>query len=245
MQLIEHHLGGFAFLPGSAPYSSGVVALPGFEILRVTLQHPLPYREGLLRIDRHLAVEGRPAQALCGVELRSPAPWSMDGFGSFNQGYRAELDARGILIGTVNPVARTNVAPAYAPPTEPVLYAFSYTVPSRLSERTFVSAGSGELSDDGIIAEGDSSPQGLRIKADFVMAVMAARIAGLGVTPAEVTALQIYTIHSPLDYLQDLLLAPFGAAAIHTFHWYYSRPPVLGLEFEADLRGVRRELRLF
>ena len=63
--------------------------------------------------------------------------------------------------------------------------------------------------------------------------------------PAEVTALQIYTIHSPLDYLQDLLLTPFGAAAIHAFHWYYSRPPVLGLEFEADLRGVRRELRLF
>jgi len=169
----------------------------------------------------------------------------MDGFGTFNQGYRAELSARGILLGTVNPVARTNVAPAYAPPTEPVLYAFSYTVSSSLNERTFVSAGSGELSDDGIIAEGDSSPQGLRIKADFVMAVMAARIAGLGVTPAEVTALQIYTIHSPLDYLQDLLLAPFGSAAIHAFHWYYSRPPVLGLEFEADLRGVRRELRLF
>ena len=245
MQLIEHHPGGFAFLPGSAPYSSGAVALPGFEILRVTLQRPLPYREGLRLIDRHLAAEGRPAQALCGVELRSPAPWSMDGFGAFNQGYCAELNARGILLGTVNPVARTNVAPAYAPPTEPSLYAFSYTVPSSLSDRTFVAAGSGELNDTGIIAEGNSSPQGLRIKAEFVMMVMATRIAGLGVNPAEVTALQIYSIHSPLDYLQDLLLAPLGAAAIHAFQWYYSRPPVLGLEFEADLRGVHRELRLF
>lgn len=246
MQLIEHTAGGFAFLPGGPPYSAGSVALPGFEVVRATLQRPLPLGAGFALIDRHLAGEGRPAQALCAVELRSPKPWSMDGFGEFNAGYRAELAARAILLGEVNPVARTNVAPAHQPPAEPSLYAFSYTVPSPLAGRTFVASGAGELRDDGtIVAEGEATPEALRAKAAFVIEVMAARVAGLGCAVGDVTAMSVYCVHSPLDYLVDTLLAPLGPAAAHAFHWCYSRPPVVGLDFEADLRGVRHELRVF
>jgi hypothetical protein len=246
MQLIENRAGGFAFLPSGPPYSAGSVALPGFEVVRATLQHPLPLAEGFALIDRHLAAEGRPAQALCAVELRSPEPWSMDGFGEFNTLYRGELGARGILLGEVNPVARTNVAPAHQPPAAPSLYAFAYTVPSSLAGRTFVAAGSGELRGDGtIVAEGETSPEALRAKAAFVMEVMSARLAGLGCTVDDVTAMSVYCVLSPLDYMVDTLLAPLGPAAAHAFHWCYSRPPVVGLDFEADLRGVRRELRLY
>jgi hypothetical protein len=38
MHLVNHPSGEFAFLPGGPPYSAGVVALPGFEIVRATLQ---------------------------------------------------------------------------------------------------------------------------------------------------------------------------------------------------------------
>ena len=35
-----------------------------------------------------------------------------------------------------------------------------------------------------------------------------------------------------------------GAAAIHGVHWYPSRPPIRGLDYEMDMRGVARELAL-
>lgn len=245
MQLIENPAGGFAFVPGGYPYSAGSVALPGFEVVRATLHRPLPLRDGFAAIDRQLAAEGRPAQALCAIELRSPEPWSLDGFGAFNVGYRAELEARGVILGDVNPVSRTNVAPAHAPPAEPSLYAFSYTVPSDLAARTFVVSGAGEMDERGILDEGDTSPEAMRRKAAFVMAMVAGRLAGLGCATGDVTAVSVYTIHSPLGFIADTLLAPLGPAAAHAFHWCYSRPPVLGLEFEADLRGVRKELRLY
>ena len=44
---------------------------------------------------------------------------------------------------------------------------------------------------------------------------------------------------------RSILLSPLGAAAVHAFHWYYSRPPIVGLEFEVDMRGVRQELRIW
>ena len=244
MGLVEHAVGGYAFLPGSAPYSSGVVALPGFELVRATLQRPLPYRAGFALIDRHLAALGRPAQALCAIELRSPRPWSMAGFDAFNAEYRPLLEARGMLCDGVNPIARTNVAPMHAPPEEPSLHAFSYSVPASVAPRTFVNAGSGELDGEQIIAEGDASPAGRRTKAAFEMGVMAQRLAGLGCQVDDITALQVYCAHAPLDYLVDTVLAPLGVAANHAFHWCYSLPPVIGLEFEADMRGIRHELRL-
>ena len=43
-------------------------------------------------------------------------------------------------------------------------------------------------------------------------------------------------------FLADTVLAPAGAAAIHGVRWFPSRPPVIGLEYEMDLRGVAREL---
>jgi len=67
MHLVNHPSDGFAFLPGGLPFSAGVVALPGFEIVRATLQRPLPYRSGFALIDRYLTTVGRPATALCAI----------------------------------------------------------------------------------------------------------------------------------------------------------------------------------
>ena len=57
------------------------------------------------------------------------------------------------------------------------------------------------------------------------------------------TAIDVYTAHPIHGFLVDDLLRPAGPAAIHGVHWYPSRPPIQGLEFELDMRGVARELR--
>ena len=55
MRLVDNPKGNYRFLTGIAPYSSGVVAMPGYEIVYTVLQQPLPYRQGFDLIDPHLA----------------------------------------------------------------------------------------------------------------------------------------------------------------------------------------------
>ena len=129
MPLTDHPAGNYRFLPGIAPYSCGVASAPGYEIAHVTLHRPAPYLRGFDLIERHLAAEGRPRASLCGVELRSPRPYTFEGFAEFNAGYARVLEGWGLFVDGVNPVARTNVAPEVDPPSEPVLYGFSYARP--------------------------------------------------------------------------------------------------------------------
>ena len=250
MPLTNHPAGGYRFLPGIAPYSCGVVSSPGYEIVHATFQNPVAYRAGFARIAQHLTNSGRPKAALCGIELRSPRPYSFAGFAEFNAEYAAILESWGVFENGINPVPRTNVAPAVAPPTEPVLYGFSYTQPAdEALAPTFVVAGGGELpegalSRDAIIALGDTPPAGLATKARFVMDLMANRLRGLEADWPMVTAVDVYTVH-PIDrLLPEVVLGPIGAAAIHGVHWHYSRPPIEDIEYEMDLRGVRTEIRL-
>ncbi len=241
--------GGYRFLPGITAFSSGTVAMPGYEIVHVTLGAPVPWRDGFARIDRHLRDHGRPRTALCGIELRSPAPFTFDGFAEFNEGYRALLAEWGILVGADNPIPRTNVAPVAAAPATPSLYAFAYTLPGATPAPTFIVAGAGEVRDrargsEGIVRHGDTSPDGMREKARFVMGIMQDRLRALGAEWSRVTAIGVYTAESIHGFLLEDILRPAGPAAIHGVRWFPSRPPIRGLEFEMDLRGVARELVL-
>jgi hypothetical protein len=154
-----------------------------------------------------------------------------------------------ILLGDANPIPRTNVAPVAAGPAEPSLYAFAYTVTGATPAPTFIVAGAGEMRErgrgaDGIVRLGDTSPEGMQEKARFVMGVMQERLRALDADWSRVTAINVYTaqpIHALL--LEDILRAA-GAAAIHGIRWFPSRPPIQGLEFEMDVRGVARELML-
>src|SRR5215475_13918602 len=103
--------GNYRFLPGIAPFSSGAAATSDCQVVHATLRAPIPWRDGFALIDRHLRAEGRPRAALCAIELRSPAPFSFDGFDTFNAGYRALLTEWKLLVDGENPIARTNVAP--------------------------------------------------------------------------------------------------------------------------------------
>src|SRR5437868_10345669 len=128
--LLPNPRGGYSFLKGLSPYSGGVVAARGFTIEHVRLSRLLPWKSGFERIDAHLRAAGRSRQALCAVALRSPKPFSFAGFNDFNAGYAKLLQSWDILVDGINPVARTNVAPAVDPPAEPSLYSFAFTLPA-------------------------------------------------------------------------------------------------------------------
>jgi hypothetical protein len=219
-------------------------------MVHATLQAPVPWRQGFAGMECHLRDLGRPRTALGAIELRIPSPLTFGGFAGFNREYRALLGEWGLLVDGRNPIARTNVAPVVGPPAEPSLHAFSYTVASPSpGGPTFVAAGSGELragqaSRAGVVRPDETSPDAMREKAAYVMGVMQARLTGLGGTWADVTAVGVYTVHPLEAFLATEILAPMGPAAIHGVHWYLSHPPIAGLAFEMDLRGVRRELRV-
>lgn len=250
MPLIDHPAGNYRFLPGIAPYSCGAVAAEGFEIVHVACDPWRPYREGMEFIRGFLQAENRPVAALCGVELRSPKPFSFEGFAEFNRGYADILKDWGVFVDGVNPVARTNIAPELDPPAEPVLYGFSFTRPTAHSgPRTFVVAGAGELPEgvlkrDGIIALGDTSPAGMKRKAEFVVGLMTSRLAGLGVDPSATSAIDVYSVHDVNPLIADPVLKHLPGGRRHGIVWHYSRPPIVEIEFEMDVRGVRTELRL-
>ena len=75
----------FSYVPGIDPYSGGVIAAPGAEIVHVTLVEALPWRLGFERIEQITSAEGVERTALCAVELRCPQPHSFDGFIGFNR----------------------------------------------------------------------------------------------------------------------------------------------------------------
>src|SRR5215472_2794932 len=133
---------GYRFLPGVFQYSGGVAALPGHAIQRVRLRTLLPLKQGFERIERLITQAGRPLTAFCACELRSPAPFTEQGFRAFNEVYVVTLQKWGLFDGNVNPVARSNVCPQIDPPPEPSFHAFSFTVAAKNSSSSFVMAGS-------------------------------------------------------------------------------------------------------
>lgn len=245
--LIENSRGGYSFLRGISPYSAGAVARAGFEIEHARLHPPLPLGEGFRAVERRLQALGRPRQALCGMELRSPRPFTFQGFSEFNAGYVKVLRGWDLFVEGMNPVARTNVAPEVGPPAEPLLYGFSYTVPAQGAPVTFVVAGAGELPEGSleprdVVRRGDSSPGALREKARFVMDLMHGRLRGLGVEWAQVSATSVYTVHDIHPFLSAEILGRMGPARLHGLVWHYARPPIESIEYEMDLRGCRREM---
>jgi hypothetical protein len=244
--------GGYRFITHAFQYSGGVAAEPGFRIERARFARPVPLAAGFDAIEAHLNRLGRPPTAFCACELRSPAQFTEAGFVAFNRHYVQRLETWGIFRDDVNPVARSNVCPEIDPPAASVLYAFSYTVPSdgdaaqTDAARGFVCAGSGEARDGGasyaerIVKLGDQSAEGMREKARFVHGEMERRMAALGFGWADVTATQVYTVYDIHSFLADEIVWRGAAAAGLT--WHYARPPVQGLDYEMDVRGVPREL---
>ena len=247
--LVRYPKGNYSFLRGIAPYSAGARADAGYEVVHVRLLRPVPLNDGFTLVKQHLAANGRPVHALCGMELRSPRPFTFQGFNDFNGTYIQVLKDWTIIADDVNPIARTNIAPETDAPKVPSLYGFSYTVHSNGSRRSFVVAGAGELPEGSlnpkdVVRGGDTSPAGLREKVQFVMGLMSGRLKGLEVGWDAVTTANMYTVHPVCSLLADEIIRPMGASATHGVTWHYSRPPIVTIEYEMDLHGVGREIVL-
>jgi hypothetical protein len=240
--------GGYRYLKAGFQFSSGIAAESGFEIERVRFARPLPLGAGLAAVEAHLAALGRPSTAFAACELRSAEPFTEQGFEDFNREYVKTLARWGIYRDEMNPVARTNVCPQHDKPREPVLYAFSYTVPSSSRRGSFIVAGGAEVrgGPDGYAARtvryGDASPEALAEKVRFVVDLMEARLKALGFSWADAISTQAYTVHD-IGALVGPLIAARGVMP-GGLSWHLARPPVVGLEYEMDVRGAAREIVL-
>ena len=159
---------GFRFVEGVFQYSAGVAALAGFRMERARFANPIPLHEGFARIEAHLAAIGLPPTAFAACELRSPEPFTEEGFVTFNRAYFGVLEQWGVIVGGLNPVARSNVCPEHDKPDCPSFHAFSYAVPAAGAAPSFVIAGSGESTEgkgnyrDRTVAYRDLSTAGMR-----------------------------------------------------------------------------------
>jgi len=252
IQALTQHFtpGGYRYIPAVFQYSGGVAAEPGFALVRMRFERPLALADAFNAVEAHLAAVGRPVAAFAHCELRSPAPFSEEGFVRFNRAYVERLQAWGIFPGgnsQNNPVARTNVCPVYGPPSEPSMFAFAYTVPEGRSLRGgFMVAGSGEAREaagqpyrDRIIALHDASVEGMRAKVECVIEAMRLRLFALGLDWTVPHTTQVYTVlnigHLVGECLARDRIVDSGAV------WHYARPPVEGLDFEMDVNGAASE----
>ena len=241
--------GGYRCIKAVFQYSGGIAAEPGFEIERARFMQPLAMADAFAAVEAHLKAIGRPTTAFAQCELRSPEPFTDQGFLDFNRHYVQTLERWGIYKDGLNPVARTNVCPMYDKPPTPSMYAFSYTVPAQHAKRgSFVLAGGGEARDgagpfgERTVRLHDTSPEGLREKVTFVIAEMERRLKALGFGWQDAVTTQAYTVQD-IGHLVGAELARRGAMA-GGLVWTYARPPVIGLDFEMDVRGAARELVL-
>jgi hypothetical protein len=240
--------GGYRFLPAVFQFSGGVAAEPGHAIERVELRQSLVLADGLDVVHDHLVSIGRPLQALCSFELRSPGQFSDTAFDAFNRRYVETLDKWGLMDGDVNPVARTNVCPVDLAPPAPSIHAFAYTVPAPEAAKPhdFVTAGGAEAPEDGdgyhdkIISRGDTSIEGLRAKLEYVRDEQLVRLRSLGFTWADVNHVSAYSRHDvgPLLYA-ELLTQGVGVRGL-TVH--QASPPVADCDFEMDAHFVTSQV---
>jgi hypothetical protein len=220
--------------------------MEGYEVVHAIF-NPVPSLAAAFDfIEKHLQAAGRPIHALCGMELRIPKALSIEDFNTFNQPYIDKLKAWDLHVDGLNPVARTNVAIKVDPVAEASVYGFCYTVPAEGAADTFVIAGAGELNEGGLAqdqieARGDVSASGLTKKADRVLAIMSERLAAMGLGWDAATQANIYSVHDIHPLMETTILPKLGAAARHGVRWHYAAPPVLEIEYEMDVRGVRRE----
>ena len=204
---------------------------------------PVALAQGFQIIERHLTDAGRPTTAFCACELRSPAPFDDQGFIDFNRLYVGTLERWGIFKDDENPVARSNVCPEIEKPDEPSFHAFSYTVPNTdTTGPTFVIAGSGEANEgagsysERTVCLGDTPASGMRRKALHVRALW---------THACQLWASVGRFHSHTGLHRLRPLPVFGGrdrnpGRGHIRLTWFTRPPLDTLDYEMDVRGVRR-----
>lgn len=231
--LLQFPAGSYRFIVAAGrPFSSGVVAETGFDLVHAVFARPVPLHEGLEGARRHVAASGRPAAALAAFELRIPEPLSREAFDAFNAPYVERMAALGLKSGTEYVTARTNVAPTVVGISEPSLHAFTYTVPrGARSGPGFRLSGATETTREGSAA----------VRLGSIVEELERRMAELRVSWGDATAVSLYGAASaPMAEVADA----FGRAALKGLTWFPARPPIHDFEFEIDAQGVGADVVL-
>jgi hypothetical protein len=74
----------------------------------------------------------------------------------------------------------------------------------------------------------------------FVVDLMENRLKALGFSWSDALTTQAYTVHDVGPFVGAELAA--RGAMPGGLSWHFARPPVVGLEFEMDVRGAAREI---
>jgi len=224
--------GGFRFLATDGPFSAGVAAQPGFEIVRLIAPRYTPLADGFRLVERTLRAAGRPPAALCAMELRVPKPLTRAGFDEFNRGYVAQHERWGLRVDGHMAAARTNVAPEIDPPAEPSLHAFCYTIESHAPRSTFVISG---------VPEPPGTEGGLPAFWNAIVQTIEGNMTALDVAWADATEAQIYGTRADHQVFGESGLRSFGELVRPGLRWFFSRPPIDDLNLEIDVRGLASE----
>lgn len=228
--LVHNRSGNYRFIAADGlPFSGGVVADDGYDLVRVRFEHAIPLEAGLAVTARQVSAAGRTVHAIAGLELRIPEPLTNADFDTFNRGYVSSLRGLGLEVDGLLPAARTNVAPISSGVTEPC--AMSYTMPGRRGRRAFVLSGVPEA------APGDPAAM-----LDSIMSALSARLEEVGASWEDATDIQLYGVDDFQGLVVDRVLKLTGRAAVHGIHWFPSRPPIQGLRLEIDVRSAGVEL---
>ena len=106
IETVEAADSGYRFMPGVSQYSCGVGALQGFALQRVRFSRVVPLKQGFAKVAEIIKQAGRPLTSLAACELRSPAPFTEDGFKAFNEIYIKTLIEWGVMKDGIIPCAQ-------------------------------------------------------------------------------------------------------------------------------------------
>jgi hypothetical protein len=210
-----------------------VVADEGFDLVHARFARPIPLAAGLAAAARQVAAAGRTVHAISGFELRIPEPLTEAEFARFNAVYVEQLKGLGLAIDGLMLAARTNVAAVVGGVSEPSVYAVSYTVPAVRTRRAFVLSGA---------PEEESGDAGTMLES--IMRVLSVRLEEIGASWSDATAIQLYGVDDFQAEVVERVLVRAGPAAVHGIRWFPSRPPIVGLKLEIDVRSAGLELVL-
>lgn len=240
--LLDNRSGAYKALPGGSVYCAGVLPYEGFEVVRVLLRPWLPVERAYAFIEGHLKRIGRPVQALCGMELRVPAPLTFEQWSSFNVPYLEQLRKWGLMFGDYSGVCRSNIALALRPPETTSVCAFAYTAPTSAKGISFHLSGTADIDPSGkIIAEGDAGAAAMQKRARYTIEAVGATLAKLHVSWQDTTQIAIFHVADIPGLWGPTLLGALGEAVRSGVLVHHARPPLVGAEVELEARAVRQE----
>ncbi|PWT74790.1 MAG: hypothetical protein C5B46_03500 [Proteobacteria bacterium] len=243
--MLDVEAGHYQVVPAGQVFCAGIVPLEGFEVVHALLRPWLPLAQGYRYIENYLQTLGLPIQALCGMELRVPAQMTFDAFRTFNGPYVEQLRKWDLVLGNYSAVCRTNVVPAFSPPGEPAVHAFSFVAAASGKATTFCVSGTADINPQGkVVAGGSTSPAAMKEKLQFVLQVIGDRLSEMGFEWNDVTHADLHFVADAPEAWASILLPVIGNGALSGVRVHYARPPIVGSEVELEVRAIARELVL-